>query len=45
MNEDKRACLICGLVHYGCPFIDCFDDSEGTPDSLQDYYISKFGDD
>ena len=43
----KRACKVCGSIHSNCPFTDCYSEKLNgrLPDSLQDYYIQKFGDD
>ena len=41
----KRKCKVCGSVHVGCPFIDCYSEEKDgqLPDDLQDAYKRKFG--
>lgn len=46
MRTEKRPCKVCGQTHVGCPFTDCFSGNENElPDSLQDGYRARFGDD
>lgn len=46
-SKNKRACKNCGEVHTHCPFTDCYSEKESgpLPDSLQDYYKGKYGED
>jgi len=41
----KRVCKVCGEIHKNCPFVDCYSEKiDGPlPDSLADYYESRFG--
>ena len=45
--KSKRPCNVCGEVHKNCPFTDCYSEKNDgqLPDSLEDYYIQRFGDD
>ena len=40
----KRPCKYCGKVHKHMPFTDCHLPNEPLPDSLEEGYLSKFGD-